>query len=325
MAKEKTAAEEQEAVERRAEPQIDLDQLQEADETMPALPAVTEEADVFRRMELEDERQILDELQGRALDVMIYSFESGGRVQTGFSWKGAREAVRTLNARGWTRIAMDSTIEPKFEETTDAEGQPAVRCVVYARDDRNGGGNWGVAIQPKKYKPRSGNEKKPDPFYTHKALSKAQRNAYEPLIPLEAVEYLKAQYLGRPDAVKVIPGAGRAVEIDAPTPLDTPEAKEVIAKMRLVHEEIKAIDRLVMPPGQFNAIVQGSQHDLDRLEDALAHLVSFRDGEAEIDRLREVYRQGVSKEDFEREAGKVVGMSQQRRLARWRDLAGKEE
>ena len=301
------------------------DELEAADETKPALPVVRDEADVFRRMELEDERQILDELQGRALDVMIYSFESGGRAQTGFSWKGAREAVRTLNARGWTKIRMKSEIEPRFEETSDGDGQPAVRCVVYAEDEQNGGGNWGVAIQPKKFRPRSGGEKKPDPFYQHKALSKAQRNAYEPLIPLEAVEYLKAQYLGRPDAVKSIPGAGRAVAADAPKALDTPEAKEKVAEMREVYEEIKAIDRLVMPPGQFNAIVQGAQHDLDRLEDALAHLVSFRDGEVEIDSLREVYRQGVSKADFEREAGKVVGMSQQRRLARWRELAGEEE
>src|SRR5262245_46736671 len=80
----------------------------------------------FRRMELEDERQILDELAGRALDVMLYSFKSDGRDQIGFSWRGVRETVRTMNARGWTRIKADPEVRPIVERCDTADG-PGVR------------------------------------------------------------------------------------------------------------------------------------------------------------------------------------------------------
>lgn len=299
--------------------------LEAMPEAMAMLPAVADDAEaVFRRMALEDERQILEELQGRALDVMLYSFEIDGKRQTGLSWKGTREAVRTLNARGWTAIKMDPRIEPKFEEVIDEEGDDAIRVVVYAIDEKSGGGNWGLAQQKKKMKLRGGRQK-PDTFASHKALSKAQRNAFEALVPAEVVEYLKAQFLGRPDQVKVIPGAATAVEVERPPALTDERATEQMNRIRSLYDEIKEIDRVVMPPGQFNALLMGAQHSHDRLDETIAHLETFRDSEREIATVRDRFRGMVEPDVYERELGKLNGLSQARRLASVNALVEKAE
>lgn len=271
------------------------------------------EVDVFRRMELEDERAIMEELQGRALDVMLYDFESGGKRQLGFSWQGIAEGVGTLNRRGFTRIRISPAVTPRFEEVELAGGERAVRCTVYAEDAAHGSGNYGVAEQPLKMRRRNGNPI-PDPFAHRKALSKAQRNALEPLVPLELREYLKAQYQGA-GKVRVIPGAGQATP-ERPPALTDERAVKLVERMREVYGEIKDIHpnaRLVMPPGQFNAILMGAQHDHGRLEDALEHLEAFRDGEEEVRSLLDRYRAAVGEEPAEALEGRLVGMEQAKR------------
>lgn len=277
----------------------------------PEAVPVTTDVDVWRRMELEDERQIMDELQGRALDVMIYSFEQDGKPATGFSWKGSRETVRTMNARGWTGIRTSPTIAPRVEQIENSQGEAAYRVTVYAEDTKSGGGNWGIAEQSTVMHLKSGRTKK-DPFAVHKALSKAQRNAFEPLIPLEVVEYLKAQYLGT-GAVKVIPGAG-APEVDAPPPLDDEEAKGLLDECEEIYDQIKALDRLVMPPGAFANQIKAAQHSHDRLRQVRDALQSFLEGERDLHARREEYRALVAPEKYQREVEKMRGMSQQRRL-----------
>lgn len=270
------------------------------------------EVDTFRRMELEDERAIMEELQGRALEVMLYDFPQDGKRTIGFSWTGIAEGVNTLNRRGFTRIRISPEYEPKFEEIELAGGKRAVRCMVYAEDLAHGSGNYGVAEQPLKIRKRNGDEI-PDPFAHRKALSKAQRNAFEVLIPLEMREYLKAQYQGA-GKVKVIQGAESASP-DRPPALSDEQAKKQLARLREVYDEIKAVNRLVMPPGQFNAIVMGAQHDHDRLDDAIAHLEAFRDGEEEIRSMFGRLSSVVGKEEADKFAEKLVGMDQTRRKA----------
>lgn len=277
----------------------------------PSDEQIQQAPDVYRRMELEDERLIMDELRGRALDVMLYSFEKGGKQTTGFSVVGAFEAANTLNRRGMTRIRISPDFEPRFEEC-EVGGEQAIRCTVYAEDQMHGSGNFAVAEQPLKITTRGG-AKAPDPFAYRKALSKAQRNAFERLIPQELIEYLKAQYLGQ-NAVKVIPGADQA-DYERPPALTDDRAKEQIGKLERLYDEIKEIDRMVMPPGQFNAIVMQSQHDHDALDRSVAHLEAFRDSEKEIAELRDRFGVLVDREAFNREIGKLAGMSQQRRKA----------
>lgn len=281
--------------------------------------------DMYRAMALADEQQIVDELQGRALDVMVYSFPMDGKPATGLSWKGIREVVRTLNARGFTRLRISPSHRPHFEDVLTEEGDPAWEVHVYAEDERNGGGAWGVAAQPKQMKLRNGSTK-PDPFAKTKALSKAQRNALESLLPAQLVEALKAQYHGE-GRVKMLPGTISDAPSDRPPPLTDDRAKDQIATCRSVFDEIKRLNRLLLPPGKFNVLVRDAEHDHGRLDDLIAHLESLRDQEGEIAKLTTALADRFERARFD-EAMKAVDKAssagQSARLAKLRQLAEDE-
>lgn len=263
------------------------------------------DGDVYRVMSLEDERQIMSELQGRALDTMLYSFEQGGSLLTGFSWAGIRESVRTLNARGLTRIRMAKDPEPKWTATTNPDGGDAIMVVVYAEDDMHGGGNYGVGVQPLQMKLRNGNTK-PDPFAPHKALSKAQRNAMEPLCPAEALEAIKMQYLGS-GRVKRIPSVVDAAQDrpELPAPLTDERAKAQVETARGIFSEIREINPVALVPGAFNRLLMQTQHDHARLDDTIAHLEAMRDGERELLTLRERLTKLAPKKELEKLMARV--------------------
>lgn len=131
-----------------------------------------EVVDPYLEMDRLDEAQILAELKGASLDKMIYQF---GTV-TGLSVAGVRETVRKLNNNRLGRIRI-SKQEPSIHETEDF-----IEVRVYAEDEMNGGGNWGIKRQEKFTQGRNG-AKVADAFALEKALSKAQRNALRALIP----------------------------------------------------------------------------------------------------------------------------------------------
>jgi hypothetical protein len=251
------------------------------DDYKPGELVPVDEPDYFKAMSLADEQQVLDELQGRALDAMLYSFPQDGKTVTGFSWVGIRESVRTLNARGYTRIRIVSEPAPQFREIRDEEGVDAIECMAYAVDERTGGGQWGIAKQPLEMKLKGG-KRKPDPFCRTKALSKAQRNAYEGLIPLELREYLKAQFEGR-GQVQHIRGAGEPDE--RPPALTDERATKTVAQIQAQYDELKKLNRLLMPPGQFNALLTAAQHDHARLDNLLDHLADLLANERDLRRL----------------------------------------
>ena len=259
-------------------------------ELVPAYPE-----DVYRALSAADERQIVQELQGAAPKEMLYSFMQDGNRVLGLSWKGVREAVRVFNVRGKGRIRISEKVVPIFEDVTvsvntgkrNDTGQPiiedrrAVSCLVYAVDEMHGGGNYGTATQLHEFKlserNKRGKDKEgnpiwmPDPFARTKALSKAERNALEPFIPLELVEELKVLYLGQ-GKVEYLPGIG--AEVAEPRPaLDDPKGEALIAECRELYAELKRIAGLaVLPPARFDGYLRGVWHSQQRLEDYAEHL-----------------------------------------------------
>lgn len=245
--------------------------------------------DEYRAMSAADERQIAQELQGRAPKEMLYAFNQDGKRIIGLSWVGVREAVRQVNTRGYGRIHVVPDPAPSFEnvtenietEKTDDAGQPiteerpAIRCKVYGEDKMHGGGGWGTATQLRhmrlKKKDKKGNAIwKPDLFAATKALSKAQRNAQEPFIPLELVEELKALYEGR-GSIEYI--AGTATEVERPPALTDERATKQVEKARKLYDEIKAKHGLaLLTPARFSGYLTSAQHSHDRLDDFIAHL-----------------------------------------------------
>lgn len=256
----------------------------------PQKMEVTDEAharypeDVWRAMTVADERQIAAEMQGRAVTTMVYSFRQGNTTVTGLSWKGIREAVRQMNTRkmGLIRIAKD--VQPIIEQVEveeDGEMVPAIRATVYAEDAAYGSGQWGSATQPMRMKLSRGGYRD-DIFAASKALSKAQRNALEPLIPLELVEEIKELYL-HGDKAKVEYIASTAEEVDpGPPPLTTPEAEALKEKARAVYQQIRKKHGLAhVTPAQFNRMMMKAEHSLDRLGDLIEALEHLRDREVE--------------------------------------------
>jgi len=144
------------------------------------------ETEPFEIMERADEEQILAELMGNFLNEFVYEFEQQGRKITGLSLAGVRETVRYMNKNGIARISI-SDREPKVREEDDW-----IEVWVYAKDELNGGGAWGIKRQQKKYVSGRLNE-----FAMEQALSKAQRNAQRALIPENYVKEMITKFKGQ--------------------------------------------------------------------------------------------------------------------------------
>jgi hypothetical protein len=255
-------------------------------------------AEAFEAMSLADERQVTAELEGNALSSMVYGFKAGGQQVYGLSWIGAREVVRAFNARTSSQIRISDATPPQFEDVMvmtevgwdeennrpKKEERPAIRCTVYGMDAVHGSGQWGTATVPRdqvnKKKPKDENgyfQTTPDGFAANKALSKAQRNALEPMIPRQFVEELISHYKGR-GQVEFIPGTGRDVTPELPPALTDDRAEALKAECRDLYAEFK---KLVGPksktPAWFQQQLTASQHSHEALEDfrqALEDLVS---------------------------------------------------
>src|SRR5437868_754435 len=87
-----------------AEPQVDalVDRaLEHADEAPSGTDLVvrnpTDRLEVITVVDRHDEAQIVEELQRRALKVMLYSFPMDGAEVTDLSYLGINEAVRLMN------------------------------------------------------------------------------------------------------------------------------------------------------------------------------------------------------------------------------------
>jgi hypothetical protein len=245
--------------------------VSDADDFKPAGRelVVTPDRDVYRVMDRADEIQILDELQGRALEAMVYSFSSGGQQITDLTYAGVREVVRTLNRDRYTAIRISGIVPPKIEEFTE-DGESYYRVMVYAEDIATGLGQWGTATEPKhigKSKPKW------DKFALTKALNKAQRNAMKAVIPLEFQQTIVAQFLGDESKVRrIAAGPGAEALAELPPPLEDDLMKELQNNARERYRVLQELNRLAMLPAAFNAYLTRTAHDHQRTRDMVEHI-----------------------------------------------------
>jgi hypothetical protein len=262
---------------------VELDVEQSRPEPAAEVARVDVPGDVYRAMDVADEAQILDALQGNPSEVTVYKFQSGAKLQTGLSYAGVAEAAREMNQQGFGEIRISPVVPPMFEEVQEPDDkgdlQTYIQATVYAEDRKTGGGNFGTALQPKfmAFRDRS---KAPafDKFARAKALSKAQRNAMLPLIPVKFREVLIAQRLGDATRVKQIKmGVAAERESLLPPALVDDRALALVAEARGIYDEIKAAGigwRVDLPPGRFQVKLEGAQHSHETLE----ALVGFLNG-----------------------------------------------
>lgn len=264
-----------------------------SDEAPSLLPEVyvdpTRDADVFRVMDALDEAQILDSLEGRPSDVMVYTFQQGGKRVVGLSFHGVAECVRAINAHRFARIRVSDRAPVMREvQETDEKGETVtyIECSVYAEDEQNGGGMWGLARQPKFQTFRdSGRKPELDKFASTKALSKAQRNAMAPLVPVAFREALIAHALGNEKRVKEIRVGMGDPTAEMPPPLVDERATALKGEVRGVYDEIRKGWPRHLPPGQFNVKLRRAEVEhaaleelRDELRSRLDHLKSSGEG-----------------------------------------------
>lgn len=224
--------------------------------------------DVYRAMDRADEELILDELQGKPLEVYVYDFGTGKKRVTDLTVAGVNEAVRLLNERGGSAIRISSQ-QPVVEEFTE-DGKRYVRVMVYAEDGRGSHGAWGVATEPLHMEMKNG-EKSWDKFAATKALNKAERNAKKKMIPEEFRQTIIAT-ARQEGKVKELKSAAAGDLPELPPPLEDEKADELREKIRAAFRELQEINRMALPPARFNAYMTRAEHSHERLEDFLAHV-----------------------------------------------------
>ena len=127
-----------------------------------------------------DENQMLAELAGETVEDYIYEVKTGGKRTVKLSWAGTMEMARS---RGNITLSDPSII--------DNDGY--VRIVVRGTDLTRNFSIFGGCRQPKKQNVKifdadgnqTGYQEQDDPHYFTKALSKAQRNVLQAVIPAD--------------------------------------------------------------------------------------------------------------------------------------------
>jgi len=138
----------------------------------------------YEAMDLADEGQIMDELEGKMspedMEVFVYSFpdKTTGKEIVGLSWKGTKATWWELNAQKLTKM----TVTDKVKIT---QGDGYVDVAVYAYDKKRAIGAWGMARGYTSMQTKTGATV--DRFASAKAMSKAQRNALNQLFPSDLV------------------------------------------------------------------------------------------------------------------------------------------
>lgn len=246
-------------------------------------------------MDRHDEQLMMQELQGRVLDVMLYSFEQAGETLTDLSVQGVYECVRVMNATGKVRIHIAEE-SLRIETSTEDVGSGPEDCwiaTVYATDPRTGFGQFGTFVQSKRTaltaskaayrkqkRTRDGkahgvadDNTVANPFARQIALNKAQRNALRAMIPERIRQALIAQYLGDTDRVRVIEvGAGARNIADLPPKLTDDRAQALHDEIKRVYDLLHAAAPIALLPAQLYAYTIRAQHSHTELEALLEYV-----------------------------------------------------
>lgn len=236
--------------------------------------------DVYRAMDRNDEVQILDELMGRAIKSMLYSFEQKGQLLTDFTVAGVNETIRVMNERGGTQVGI-SEQPPIVDEFTEGE-ERYFRCLVFARDARfPESGRWGTAVEPVMMVTKA-KGKIWDKFALTKALNKAQRNALRAFIPEDFRQTIIAMFLQQGRVEKLQPLGGGAVA-ELPAPIDDERAQALKIEIHDAYRELKELNPLKMPPARFNAFLTRAETDShERMEAFRDQIRQLTDEEREV-------------------------------------------
>lgn len=264
----------------------------------PVAPASSELVEVvaqptehaaYSAMERADEVQIIEAIEGRMSETLVYNVPGKGQD---LSWVGVREAIRMIVEDTGRNIRITDAPPIKSYETIN--GEQHVSFMAYAFDEASGQGYWGEANQPVRMalkKTTADNYRKSgkhvydddtvdDEFASRKALAKAQRNALKYFIPENIRQGILAIAQNDPRKLREITmGRGAPME-NKPAALSDEEGQKLIAECR---ELYKAIGRefpefkAKVPPGRFNSDLQAAWSSHEALRTLKGQLEEARD------------------------------------------------
>ena len=137
---------------------------------------IKENEEISTELSVIDDKSIIADMQGHAIQEYVYSFKQGGRTVQGLTLAGINEAA---NRRG--NLQIESI---QYKETEDSW-----QVIAKALDTETGSSRYGACEQSKKM------GSKTDPFAFTKAVHKAQRNALKQLIPVPVIKEVLNYYL----------------------------------------------------------------------------------------------------------------------------------
>lgn len=139
----------------------------------------------FKWMEMLDDQQIVDYLEGRLVEELFYEFEVGGRPVIGISFAGTIEAAKTVSAQKMkSGGGIEVLPDVRVEEIDDGAKYAAY---VRAIDKGINFVVMGYADQDKLRYNKMKRKLEIDPFARRSVVSKAQRNALRHLIPEQEI------------------------------------------------------------------------------------------------------------------------------------------
>ena len=193
----------------------------------------------YEAMDIIDESQIVNEIEGRipeSAEKMVYSFpdKQTGREVVGLSWRGTKEAWREFNKR---KLAQISITDKALISQGQSNGELGnfVDILVYAYDGKRKIGSWGASRGWEKQRKKDGSIID-DKFPSAKAISKAQRNAINNLLPAEKVAKMIKAWIGQ----------GNVRRIESPQALQTRPIKneiEMLMAGEIEKERIRTIGK----------------------------------------------------------------------------------
>ena len=142
---------------------------------------LSSKTDAYDLINVRDDEQVIQELQGGFLKEFVYSFPTSEGKVTGLSWAGVKEVARQMG-----NISIDDVVINE----TDSSYQVKAK----ARDVKRNVTMFGVTEQSK-YMVLKNGEKKLDLHALSKCVSRAQRNAIRTLIPEELIKTMINQYV----------------------------------------------------------------------------------------------------------------------------------
>jgi hypothetical protein len=230
-------------------------------------------------------RDLTQQAQGAALRKWVYELPDASKAK-GLSIHGVQDIVQRMS---WTgkcsiRLLPDTLSVEKEDAETDDGVQTFYVATIFAEDQKTGMVHVGTSSEPQmmKLKPGTAAAKRRDGkvirddnrvfdrFARTKAVGKASRNALGSFIPEEVEQAVIAMAAKNPALVERIQTEAEAKVAEFPPPLETPEAKALVAAIEAVYAEIRELGngkgKIHFTPGQYASWLMQSQHDLGALE-----------------------------------------------------------